>query len=199
MNSKGISIKIVLGLVLALTIISFTFVEYGVKTQPPADATDKLARLKLPAGFKAEYLYGPSENKEGSWVAMCFDDKGRMITSDQYGGLFRLTLPAVGSANTMATAEKLKISSGIKGDTVGMGYANGLLYAFNSLYVVINNGKNNRLFPRKSGIYRLQDTNGDDQFDKITTLKEFVGEGEHGPHSVILSPDKKSLYMLANR
>ena len=48
---------------------------------------------------------------------------------------------------------------------------------------------------RPSGLYRLQDTNGDDQFDKITFLKRFDGEGEHGPHSIVLSPDGKSLYI----
>ncbi len=197
MQSKRFSFKIVAAIIAVFSIISISMVKIGVKTEPIPINSDKLAKLKLPAGFKAEYLYGPSENKQGSWVAMCFDDKGRMITSDQYGGLFRLTVPAVGSANTMATSEKLKITSGVKGDTLGMGYANGLLYAFNSLYVVINNSKNNRQFPRKSGIYRLQDTDNDDNYDKITVLKEFVGDGEHGPHSVILSPDKKSLYMVA--
>ena len=44
----------------------------------------KLDKLKLPDGFVAELLYSPGENEQGSWVAMTFDDKGRMITSDQY-------------------------------------------------------------------------------------------------------------------
>lgn len=196
MRFKKMKFKLLLALIAVTSVVSFTVVRYGVKTEPMADQTDKLNKLKLPAGFKAEYLYGPSENKEGSWVAMCFDDKGRMIASDQYGGLYRLTVPAVGSANTLATSEKLKITSGAKADTLGMGYANGLLYAFNSLYVNVNNGRNNRNWPRRSGLYRLQDTNNDDQFDKVTFLKEFVGEGEHGPHSIILSPDKKSLYLI---
>jgi putative heme-binding domain-containing protein len=197
MLHKNLSLKLILGILAILSIVSFTMVKYGVNTQPlPADG-DKLSKLKLPAGFKAEYLYGPSDNKQGSWVAMCFDDKGRMIASDQYGGLFRLNIPAVGSANTMATSEKLNITSGVKGDTLGMGYAHGLLYAFNSLYVMINNNPNNKTFPRKSGLYRLQDTDNDDQFDKITLLKELKGEGEHGPHSIILTPDKKSLVVIA--
>ena len=45
----------------------------------------KIAKLKLPDGFHAEHLYSPGENDQGSWVAMTFDDKGRMIASDQYG------------------------------------------------------------------------------------------------------------------
>src|SRR6202022_2441260 len=50
---------------------------------------------------------------------------------------------------------------------------------------------------RRSGLYRLQDTDQDDQFDKITLLKTLEGQGEHGPHSVVLAPDKKSIYVIA--
>lgn len=154
----------------------------------------KVDKLKLQPGFKAEHLYSPSENKQGSWVSMTFDDKGRMIASDQYGSLFRLKIPAVGSGSTTPTIEKLVIS---KDTSIGMGYAQGLLYAFNSLYVMVNN-RPNKQFSKPSGLYRLQDSDGDDQFDKVTMLKELKGEeGEHGPHSVVLSPDKKSIYVVA--
>nr|WP_266366155.1 c-type cytochrome [Tellurirhabdus rosea] len=155
----------------------------------------KVAKLKLPEGFKAEHLYSPSENGQGSWVSMAFDDKGRMITSDQYGALFRLTIPAMASGSATPTIEKLTIGTDTSA-VGGMGFAQGLLYAFNSLYVMVNNRPTAR-FPKPSGLYRLQDTNGDDQFDKVTLLKELVGEGEHGPHSVVLSPDKKSLIVVA--
>lgn len=153
----------------------------------------KAEKLKLQPGFKAEHLYSPSENKQGSWVAMTFDDKGRMIVSDQYGSLYRLKIPAIGSGSTNPSIEKLVIA---KDTSVGMGYAHGLLYAFNSLYVMVNN-RPNKQFPKPSGLYRLQDTDGDDHFDKVTMLRELKGEGEHGPHSIVLSPDKKSLYVCA--
>ncbi|MFT5885890.1 MAG: putative heme-binding domain-containing protein [Arcticibacterium sp.] len=161
------------------------------------DTNPKTKKLKLTEGFMAEHLYSPSENDQGSWVAMTFDDKGRMITSDQYGSLYRLTIPASGSGSVTPNVVKLTLNTGEAIDSIGMGYANGLLYAFNSLYVMLNNGKNNKEFPRKSGLYRLQDTNQDDTFDKITLLKELVGQGEHGPHSIVLSPDQKSLYVIA--
>ena len=44
----------------------------------------KIDKLKLPVGFQAEHLYSPADNDQGSWVAMTFDNKGRMITADQY-------------------------------------------------------------------------------------------------------------------
>ena len=39
--------------------------------------------------------------------------------------------------------------------------------------------------------------NHDDQYDKITLIKALKGEGEHGPHNPVLSPDKKSIYVIA--
>ncbi len=162
----------------------------------------KIDKLKLPVGFKAEHLYSPGDNNQGSWVAMTFDDKGRMITSDQYGALYRLELPPVGDTSKVKI-EKLIIGSEAdrNADTttlkIGMGFAQGLLYAFNSLYVMVNHNSDKN-FDKNTGMYRLQDTNGDDQFDKITLIKSLAGEpGEHGPHSIILSPDKKSIYITA--
>jgi putative heme-binding domain-containing protein len=174
---------------------SFTILN---RTEPAVNGRDnpKTEKLKMQPGFKAEHLYSPSENNQGSWVSMTFDDKGRMIVSDQYGGLFRLKIPAIGAGNVTPEIEKLTIGKAVATDTVGMGYAQGLLYAFNSLYVMINN-RSNAKFSRGSGLYRLQDTNGDDQFDKVTVLRTFKGEGEHGPHSIIMSPDKQSLFVVA--
>ena len=195
MYFKRFLVPLLLVVSLFMLAASFTILN---KTEPAVNGRDnpKTEKLRLQAGFKAEHLYSPADNKQGSWVSMTFDDKGRMITSDQYGSLYRLQIPAVG-AGTTPTVEPLKIGSGINIDTLGMGYAQGLLYAFNSLYVMINNGKFNKTFPRKSGLYRLQDTDNDDQYDKITLLKELVGEGEHGPHGIVLSPDKQSLYVVA--
>jgi putative heme-binding domain-containing protein len=180
----------------------------GKEKQASTDTTStkiskdpKVARLKLPAGFNADHLYGPSEHDEGSWVAMTFDNKGRLIASDQYGALYRMTIPPVGDSVTKIKVERLNIPNA-KGvvDTskkdVSIGYAHGLLYAFNSLYVMINHVKDST-FAKNSGLYRLQDTDGDDEYDKITLLKELDGDGEHGPHSIVLSPDKKSLYVVA--
>ncbi|PSR52834.1 heme-binding protein [Adhaeribacter arboris] len=161
----------------------------------------KVEKLKLPTGFQAEHLYSPSENKQGSWVAMAFDNKGRLITSDQYGFLYRLELPAMGTGGK-PKIERLNvgIDNTVSADTtkpkVGMGYAQGLLYAFNSLYVMINHNSDQN-FEKGSGLYRLQDMDGDDQYEKITLIKSLKGEGEHGPHSIKLSPDGKSLYVVA--
>lgn len=164
-------------------------------------ANPKIDKLKIQPGFQVEHLYSPSENGQGSWVAMTFDPKGRLITSDQYGALYRMEIAPIGE-DSVLKIEQLEIgksTSELADSTkpkVQMGHAQGLLYAFNSLYVMVNNRVSEE-FEKPSGLYRLQDTDGDDQFDKITLLKELEGEGEHGPHSVILSPDKKSIYVIA--
>jgi putative heme-binding domain-containing protein len=38
---------------------------------------------------------------------------------------------------------------------------------------------------------------GDDQFEKVTFMKPMDGDGEHGPHSIKLSPDGKSLVVIS--
>ena len=48
----------------------------------------------------------------------------------------------------------------------------------------------------RSGLYRVRDTDGDDRFDKLERLRRFEGEGEHGPHAVVLGPAGKDLYVV---
>jgi putative heme-binding domain-containing protein len=166
-----------------------------------ASTDPKIANLKLPAGFHADHLYSPGINNQGSWVAMTFDNKGRMIAADQYGNLYRLTIPPVGADTNQ---QKIKVDSivlQLPGDTSKynrrIGYAHGLLYAFNSLYVMVNDEGDDSTKTRHSGLYRLQDTDGDDQYDKISLIKRLQGDGEHGPHSIVLSPDGNALYIIA--
>jgi putative heme-binding domain-containing protein len=143
-----------------------------------ADLLD-VANIKVAKDFKIELLYSVPRKIEGSWVAMCIDPKGRLIVSDQNGALYRVTLPdaAGGSAKT----EKINLKTG---------FAHGLLWAFDSLYVAVDEGK------EAHGVYRIRDTNGDDQLDNIELLRKVQASGEHGIHSLVLSPDGKSIYVV---
>src|SRR5690606_7636460 len=134
-----------------------------IKDEGAKDENPKTKKIVLPEGFAVDHIYSPSDNKQGSWVAMTFDDKGRMITSDQYGALFRIELPPIGSDTTLKPKiEKLDLPYDIPADTsstkVGIGFAQGLLWAHNSLYVVVNHNPDEQ-FSKGSGLYRLQDTN----------------------------------------
>jgi putative heme-binding domain-containing protein len=178
-----------------LPLISLAIISCSEEKESSGPVHPKVEKLNLPAGFKAEHLYSPGENEQGSWVAMAFDNKGRMITADQYGALYRLDIPAIGSDSLRPDIEKLNV--GTDESKLGMGYAQGLLYAFNSLYVMVNHNANDA-FDKSTGLYRLEDADGDDQYEKVTLIKRLEGEpGEHGPHSMILSPDGQSIYVVA--
>ena len=147
------------------------------------------AHIEVPAGFVVEQLYNPSDStlNQGSWVSMCLDDKGRIIASDQYGSLYRLTPPAIGGSPAKTQVEELPIK---------VGYAQGLLWAFNSLYISVNAFPNSGADEKGSGFYRAEDTDGDDMLDKVERIIDLEGSGEHGPHAILLGPDEQSLYVL---
>jgi putative heme-binding domain-containing protein len=164
------------------------FLVWACSQEPEIPLDPKVAKLKLPEGFVAEHLYSPGEQEQGSWVGMTFDDRGRMLATDQYGSIYRCTFPAIGSEDTTRLIEKLDVD---------MGFAQGILYAFNSLYVMVNHRANDE-FGKNTGLYRLRDTDGDDQFDEVQLIRELTGEpGEHGPHSMVVSPDGESIYLVA--
>jgi sugar lactone lactonase YvrE len=195
-NRKSILVKFFPAII---GFVFFTTIGCHQKEAQQESLDPKVAKLKIPEGFHVERLYNPSDNNEGSWVAMTFDDKGRIIACDQYGYLYRITVPPIGADTTTNKMKVDKLEINVPGDTshakIKMGLAHGLLWAYNSLYVVVNDEGEEDSVTRPSGLYRLQDTNGDDQFDKLTMMKRLHGDGEHGPHSVILSPDKKSLFV----
>jgi putative heme-binding domain-containing protein len=149
-----------------------------VMATPVATAADKLTVLP---GFKVELLRS-AERGEGSWVCMATDPKGRLIVSPQdgTGNMLRITLNKAGQIEKM---EKIDVP---------VGAAMGLLYAFDSLYVGGNG-------PEKLGLYRIKDTDGDDQYDKVEFLRKFDGAGgEHGSHALVLGPDNKIYYIHGN-
>lgn len=156
---------------------------------PTADSPrlvlDKDTGISLREGFDAELLYEVPKS-QGSWVAMAFDPKGRIIVSDQDDkGAFRVTLPAAGA--------EIKVESlpGFPYEPVDwgkrkVGGAYGFLYAFDSLYMA-----------NMRGFYRIRDTNGDDQFDEFTLLKKLDMGYEHSAHSIIPTADGKGLYLVS--
>ena len=137
------------------------------------------SNIRTLPGFEVELVYAvPSD--QGSWVSLAAEKPGRLVASDQYGRLYRIT-PGSEAVATKVEAIPAKI-----------GRAQGLLYAFDSLYVMAHAGDD-----QPAGMYRLQDTNGDDQYDQVSLIMPLDGGGEHGPHAILLAPDGKSLYVCA--
>jgi putative heme-binding domain-containing protein len=157
-------------------------VKRGVDTSVQV-ATDP-SEIHAPEGFKVELLYTVPKAEQGSWVSMTVDKKGRLLCGDQYGGIYRLTPPPIGSGGK-AVIEKIEAH---------IGGAHGLLYANDSLYVMLNEGGAPEAKGLKPGLYRLRDSDGDDHFSEPVLLSECKGGGEHGPHSMQLAPDGKSIF-----
>ncbi len=158
----------------------------GKADTTPGVATDP-AKLNAPPGFKIELIYNVPKAEQGSWVAMTEDAKGRLIVGDQYGGVFRVTVPPPGTSDG-TKVEPIPLPNGTDGKPLGG--AHGLLYAFDSLYLM-----NNEM--RDKGLWRLRDADGDEHFEKAELLRTCQGGGEHGPHGIVLGPDGKSIYFVA--
>ena len=162
---------------------------WGTALIPKSEDTSSLpdtTEIQVLPGFKAERIYTVPKDKEGSWVTLTQDPKGRLIVADQYGGIYRVTVPAIGSKEEVKV-EPLTLPKAPNGEVIGG--AHGLLYAFDCLYLMNNELKN-------KGLWRLKDTDGDDQFDKADYLIPLNEGGEHGVHSLVLSPDGKSIFFV---
>jgi len=144
----------------------------------PGMATAPNAIQTLP-GFEVELVYSVPKGEQGSWVSMTVDQKGRLITSDQGGSLYRVT---PGKTSEETKVEKL---------SVPIGQAQGLLCVQNKLFVVVNGNA-----AQGSGLYRITDKDNNDEWDTVELMKKFQGGGEHGPHAVRLGPDGK-LWVIA--
>ena len=72
-------------------LIGFSSMSFAQRGATPPE------RIKIADGFKVDLLYSVPRT-QGSWVAMCRDDKGRLIVSDQTGGIYRFPVPKVGQS-----------------------------------------------------------------------------------------------------
>lgn len=124
--------------------------------------------MTLRPGFRAELVYTVPRWSHGSWISMTEDPDGRLIVADQYGAVYRVTLGEETSVERME---------------IGAGGAHGLLWAFDSLYLV---GEG----PQGTGLYRWK--------DGLKLLKKLPGGGEHGAHAVVCGPDDMLYVVCGN-
>ena len=164
---------------------------FGPKTSHDDGLLEVSRQLQVPEGFEVELVYSVPLEEQGSWVALTPDTAGRLITADQFGSLYRVTL---GAGDSVTEVERLDLP---------IGHAQGLLYAYDSLYVTVNLYRTSKeKVAQGSGFYRVLDTDGDDRFDQVKLLKRLEavdnanGHGEHGPHAAVLGPDGL-IYLVA--
>ena len=144
----------------------------------PTFGFDEVA-FELPEGFVAEEIYRVPE-QQGSWICLAVDKRGRLLTSDQSGSLYRITV------SDPPVVEKIDLD---------IGMAMGLLCHQDSLYVMVNGRA-----AKGPGLYRVRDSNGDDQYDSVELLRAIEPPGKpgagHGNHAIVLGPDGNSLYLV---
>ena len=141
---------------------------------------------------------GPDED---SWISMCFDQRGRIIIAREQAGLLRVTLgekPGSPSSIEVINADIPEIR--------GVVWAHGALYVNSNSHNLRPRGKDEstrdpvsgRVWPHQSvgGLYRLRDSNGDEQFDQVELLGETTITGGHGRNDLALGPDGR-IYLIA--
>lgn len=140
-------------------------------------------RIKVAKDFRVELLYSVPMAEQGSWVNLCTDDRGRIVVSDQYGGLFRFTPPPPGMPLDAKAIEQVPAK---------VRAVNGMVRAFGALYVAVNDYE--KKIP--SGLYRVTDSDGDDKLDRVELLREMTGQGDHAVHALVPTPDGQGLYLV---
>ena len=153
----------------------------GSKPVNAADLTENPGELldTLP-GFEIEHVLTADGAKNGSWISMAKDPKGRLLLGAQGGQpITRVTL----KDGKVAKEEILNIP---------VTEAMGMLFVDNVLYI---NGSGSRGF----ALYRCKDTKGDESYDDVEFLREWPGgSGEHGAHGLVLGQDKMLYAVCGN-
>ena len=183
--------------IIATTLLGILFPSMSVAAEKPAKAKAKketapdvgqnvatpVDRIKALKDFKVELIYSVPSDQQGSWVALCPDNRGGIYASDQYGGLFRFIPPAPGKTLTPQDIKKVEVN---------IRAINGMVFVDGALYVGVNDYEKKM----QSGFYRISDTNGDQELDKVELLRAFDSKSDHGVHAIVPASDGKSFYII---
>jgi len=141
--------------------------------------------IRTRPGFVVERILSVPEEL-GSWTALTTDGRDRLIAAAQHrNGLYRITPPRPGGSGE-ARVEVLG------GAATRVGWSQGLLVAGGALYVTV--AEANETTP--TGLYRLTDGDGDEQYEALERLIEFDPIGEHGPHNLVADATGEWLYLI---
>ncbi len=145
-------------------------------------------RFTVPEGFRVEMAAkNPDPKDVFSLVNMTFDDKGRLLVSQENGPVLLCTEP-----DKDGVLQKVAPYCSVVKNCQGMCWVGDAL-------LLMGNG------PQGAGLYRCRDTKGADQIDEATLLLSYPkvkapgygeqgGMSEHGPHAILHGPDGLSLH-----
>jgi len=139
----------------------------AVRAAGPTDPS----RFHVKPGFTIDVAAEPALT--GSIVCMTLDVKGRPVVSRENGPIVILDEPDAARKFQKAREYTSKVRN-----------CQGLLAWDAATFYVVGQG------PEGAGLYRLQDTDGDDAADEVQLIHKFRGGmEEHGPHAVVAGPD----------
>ena len=137
--------------------------------------------FEVPAGFVVEPLL--PDGQVETLIQVTFDSFGRPVVSRERG---HPTILFDHDGDGVYEAEK------VFSDKVQM--LHGMWFDGRTLYAIGNDTEN-----KQAGLYKLEDTDGDDGADTFEKLHDFKGSiGEHGPHDIRRGPDGHPSVMLGN-
>ncbi len=125
------------------------------------------SRFLIADGFEIKRIRSARPD-EGSWVSLAFDPTGRMIIAREKQGLLRLTFDS-----DFERVQRVELVNDSLLECRGLVFADGALYA---------NANNSK------ALYRLRDTNGDDQFDDVRLVFASQGGVGHGRNDLAVGP-----------
>lgn len=146
----------------------------GALTETPGEVLETLP------GFQIEHVLQADGAKNGSWICMANDPKGRLLLG--------------GQGNQPITRVTLQDGKCVKEEILQIPVTEtmGMLFVENVLYL---NGSGSKGF----GLYRCKDTKGNDSYDDVEFLRPWQGgSGEHGAHALVLGADKMLYAVCGN-
>jgi putative heme-binding domain-containing protein len=130
-------------------------------------------RFAVPEGFRVEQaVMDPGDRGPFSLVNMAFDNRGRLLVSQENGPILLCSEPDKDGVLQKVTTycEQVKNSQGI-------------CWVKDAL-LLVGNG------PQGTGLYRCFESKQGDKIEKVELLHRCKGGmGEHGPHAILHGPD----------
>jgi putative heme-binding domain-containing protein len=148
-----------------------------------ANKATPVDKITVAKDFRVELIYSVPGKVQGSWVNLCVDPKGRLIVSDQFGSLYRIELPKDG--RPIKQSDVVAVPAPIRA-------VNGMMWVGDALYVGVNDYESKIA----CGLYRLTDSDGDDNLDHVELLREIEARGDHGVHALVPTQDGNGLFLV---
>jgi putative heme-binding domain-containing protein len=140
-------------------------------------------RFTVPEGFRVEMAaQNPNPKDPFSLINLTFDDKGRLLVSQEGGPTLLCTKPDQNGVFQKVKPYCRQVRS-----------SQGMCWVKDSLWLTGDG-------PNGTGMYRVRDTKGNDSTDEVKLIHKFPlvrvpgygmqgGMGEHGPHAIVYGPD----------